>query len=384
MINRLSVLGGVAAVMLAAMSNAQGDATQYWHERYHGILSMAAYGDYTTLCPQFFTQQSLLKSYPNSVELPWTLLSNWGPTASGLTGFNVMIPEMDKVIMVFGGLYGWENLNMTATPITALNVGNCDGCTAHAGALKAYLEAKEATNDWEVVKQYVTSTGHQWSITGHGFGGMVAQIAALDLGWRGLSHWSHSHGAPRVFNPAAAARYNSLYQGEASQRTVANQDSVPGTIPESADYTMTLSGFHVFGTNVTYGMNYANCFTSATDPECLGGNNRTDHDFYYTEIGTCGGGRSLDYNATAQDAFIASQSSAYYATAVLPTTTSSSVVRSSTVSSVVPTTTSVSSAAPSASAGAGATGRQGSGAGKVGAGVGAVAGLVAAVMALVA
>jgi len=187
-----------------------------------------------------------------------------------------------------------------------------------------------------------------------------------------------------VFNPAAVTRYNSLYQGEASQRTVANEDSVPGTIPESADYAMTLSGFHVFGTNVTYGMNYANCFTSASDPECLGGNNRTDHDFYYTEIGTCGGGRSTDYNATAQNAYISSQSSAYFATAVLPSTTSSSssVVPSTTSSSiVVPTIVSTSTSLPSASAPA-ASGRT-SGADRVGAGM-VAAGFVAAVMALVA
>lgn len=89
-----------------------------WHERYHGrahpffqvslsssgarlttshlrrsaVLSMAAYGDWETLCPLTFTQASLLKSYPNSVEAPWTVLSSWGPTASGLQGFNVMIP----------------------------------------------------------------------------------------------------------------------------------------------------------------------------------------------------------------------------------------------------------------------------------------------------
>lgn len=50
----------------------------------------------------------------------------------------------------------------------------------------------------------MSSQGHQWSITGHAFGGMVAQVAALDLGWRGLSHWSHSHSSPRLFNAAAA------------------------------------------------------------------------------------------------------------------------------------------------------------------------------------
>lgn len=169
-----------------------------------------------------------------------------------------------------------------------------------------------------LTRGFVELQGAQWSITGHAFGGMVAQVAALgeswqkssalplgadvdpkstlptrldfshspspyfstspplhhphhpllphfrptltfrltppDLGWRGLCHWSHSHGAPRVFNPASANLYNSLFGGEAGQRTVANEDSVPTIIPESDDYTFTLEGFHIYGTNSTYGM----------------------------------------------------------------------------------------------------------------------------------
>lgn len=43
-------------------------------------------------------------------------------------------------------------------------------------------------------------------------------------------------------------------RSEAGQRTVANDDAVPGYIPESANYTHTLQGFHVYGENATYGM----------------------------------------------------------------------------------------------------------------------------------
>ncbi|KAL8293065.1 hypothetical protein RQP46_000759 [Phenoliferia psychrophenolica] len=277
----------LAAAALTAFVRA--DDTQYWHERYHGLLSMSAYGNYEVECPLVFTEASLLDSFPDSSEEPWTILSQWGPTASGLEGYNVMVPEMDKIVMVFKGIYGWEQFNSTAAP--------------------TYLEAKEATNDWEIVKEYVNSTGHQWSMTGHGFGGMVAQVAALDLGWRGLSHWSHNHGSARVFNPAAATLYNSLYAGEASQRTVANNDSVPNTIPESEDYTFVLEGFHIWGTNVTYGMNYDVCVSDVNDANCLGGNNITDHDFYYTNIGSCGGSSEVTYNATEIEGFQSSESS---------------------------------------------------------------------------
>lgn len=44
-------------------------------------------------------------------------------------------------------------------------------------------------------------------------GGMVAQVASIDLGWNGLAHWSHSHGSPRVFNLATAQLYEKLFMG---------------------------------------------------------------------------------------------------------------------------------------------------------------------------
>ncbi|KAI5477799.1 protein of lipase, class 3 family [Pseudohyphozyma bogoriensis] len=343
------------------LTEAEIDASPYWHERYHGLLSMAAYGDYATLCPQTFTAASLAASFPDSTEEPWTVLLEWGPTASGFSGFAAQIPEMDKVVMVFKGMYGWEHqLNSTPASIDAYNWGCTStanaSCTAHQGALTAYLEAKEATDDWAAVAEAVNATGHQWSVTGHGIGGAIAQIAALDLGWRGLCHWSHSHGAPRVFSPAVATLYNSLFGGEAGQRCVANDDIVPTLIPESTDYTFTLEGIHVYGTNATFGQNYDICAYSATDPNCIGGNSTVDHDFYYTPIGHCGESGFQVNNATLVSAFQASESSAYAATGTgtFNISTPASTMTTSTTSSAA-TSTAVSTVTSSASSGAGAT-----------------------------
>lgn len=38
-------------------------------------------------------------------------------------------------------------------------------------------------------------------------------------------------GSPPVFNPATAAVFNNLFETDASQRTVANDDSVPTMLP---------------------------------------------------------------------------------------------------------------------------------------------------------
>lgn len=71
--------------------------------------------------------------------------------------------------MVFKGQIGWEaQFNMSSIPVGDIFYLDCDNCQAHAGAVQAYLEAKEATGDWQVVKDVVNQTGHQWSITGHG------------------------------------------------------------------------------------------------------------------------------------------------------------------------------------------------------------------------
>jgi hypothetical protein len=89
-----------------------------------------------------------------------------------LEGFIATIPEMDKVVMVFKGIYGWqEQWDQTSVNIDSTFSLSCPNCKAHAGAVQAYLEAKEATNDWAAIKSAVAASGHQWSITGHGFGG---------------------------------------------------------------------------------------------------------------------------------------------------------------------------------------------------------------------
>lgn len=48
----------------------------------------------------------------------------------------------------------------------------------HAGAYEAYLEARNATNNWQDVRDHLGQ--HIWSSAGAGFGGMVQQIAALE------------------------------------------------------------------------------------------------------------------------------------------------------------------------------------------------------------
>ncbi|GAA5877503.1 hypothetical protein JCM3774_005891 [Rhodotorula dairenensis] len=346
---------------------AQGDvsSSQFWHERYHGLLSMAAYADDPTpVCAQTFDDAALQSSFPGSTEAPWQLIQQFGPTPSGGQGFSAVIPEMDKIVLIFKGMFGWEStFNMSTTNIgTLLNLGpDCTNCTAHAGAVQAYLEVKEATNDFATEKALVAQTGHQFSVTGHGFGGMLSLIASLDQGWRGQIHWSHNHGAPRTFNPAAANLYNSLFAGEAGQRVVANNDIIPTLIPESDDYTFTLQGFHIVGngtSNATYGYDFEICNT-ATDPNCLGGDSYEDHLGYYTPIGKCGA-PFYGTNDTIELGYLTSASSAFYATAtstyVSPSATSTTESSSSTAAepteSGFSTVTSPSSAAEAANTGA--------------------------------
>ncbi|BGO95593.1 hypothetical protein NBRC10512_006760 [Rhodotorula toruloides] len=394
---RTTLVAAAATAAFTATALAQSPAdvssSQYWR-----LLSMAAYSnDPTTVCAQTFDQAALTSSFPNSTEAPWTLIQQFGPTAMGTQGFSVVIPEMDKVVIVFKGMFGWESTfnDSTVNIGTLLNLGpNCTDCTAHASATAAYLEARQLTNDFELEQYYVNTTGHQFSVTGHGWGGMLAQVAAIDLGWRGLVRWSHSHGAARVFNPPAAALYNSLFGGEAGQRTVANDDPVPTYIPESANYTFTLQGFHITGngtSNATYGYDYTVC-NDPTNQECAGtvGGNFTDHLAYYTPIGMCGK-PYWGSNDTVEASFQSTASQAFYATAtstfVPPTqavttsstssSASSSAAASDSSATSAQTATAVTGANAAASPSAGADHSSGASSASVGAAGGLVAVLAA-------
>lgn len=113
--------------------------------------------------------------------------------------------------MVFRGIFGWQQQWDDTSVYIGDTLGlKCGDCKAHAGAVQAYLEAKAATNNWAKMRAAIKRTGHQWSLTGHAFGGMVAQVASLDLGHQGVAHWTHNHGSARVFNYASANMYNNL------------------------------------------------------------------------------------------------------------------------------------------------------------------------------
>lgn len=202
---------------------------------------MSAYGDYRTECPKQFTAASLQHQYPGNTNQPYEVVGTFGPTpVYKQEGYMVRVPEMNKILMselhcagfifqadespflvhpVFKGQYGWENYNATLAPFNGIG---CDGrCMAHAGALEAWAEVKAETNDMAIIKQRQGDL--VWSAAGHGFGGMVMQVAALDLKARGFLFSAHSFGSPPVFNINAANRWDDLFEGDASQRTVSNE-----------------------------------------------------------------------------------------------------------------------------------------------------------------
>lgn len=171
---------------------------------------MAAYGNYNRTCPQHFTYDTLQRQYPGNTNDPFEVVGTWGPTPKYRSeGFMVRVPEMNKILMVFKGIYGWENFNATLAPL--LGVGCNRTCMAHAGAIEAWQEVKEATNDMAMIKRHQGSL--VWSAAGHGFGGMIMQVAALDLKHRGLLFSAQSFGSPPVFNINAAQRWDDLFVG---------------------------------------------------------------------------------------------------------------------------------------------------------------------------
>merc|ERR1712072_738341 len=79
--------------------------------------AMAAYGDYETLCPQqTFTEASMRQNFPNTDLPAWEIIERFGPTEHGAEGFTVLIPEMDKVVLIFKGDYGLESAFPATSP----------------------------------------------------------------------------------------------------------------------------------------------------------------------------------------------------------------------------------------------------------------------------
>lgn len=139
---------------------------------------MSAYGDYKKLCPSTF-----LKGFTVLQEM------NLAGSPYGQSFYVAKIPEMQKIVIVFKG-NSLTGLDYTPVSIEDL-VGSCSGCKVAKGVRDLYLKAKTATNDWEVAKKAARDTGLLFSVTGHGIGGSVAALAALDLGARNLVHYSH-------------------------------------------------------------------------------------------------------------------------------------------------------------------------------------------------
>ncbi|KAM0754280.1 hypothetical protein T439DRAFT_323147 [Meredithblackwellia eburnea MCA 4105] len=299
-----------------------GSDSPYWHQRYHAILAMSLYGDYNTTCPQTFTNETLQQQYPGNTNVPFLVVGTWGPTPKYRSeGIMVRVPEMNKILMVFKGIYGWENFNATLVPFTGIG---CDAtCKVHAGALEAWEEVKAETNDMEAIKDNQGSL--VWSASGHGFGASIAMVGALDLKYRTLLYSCMTFGAPAVFNNASVALWDSLFYEDGSQHIVANNDIVPTIIPvtNGSSYTFPNTRTHVFGTSSMYGQDYNICVDSPLDPDCLGGTSYDDHWFYYTDAGFCGnGGWSASYNTTFNAMYQRQVAAAYNATATAPLLTS--------------------------------------------------------------
>ncbi|KAH9818370.1 hypothetical protein DFH28DRAFT_1105984 [Melampsora americana] len=246
------------------------EPTQQDHARLHAYLSMSTYGDYKQTCPLTFTKGfSVLEEFS---------------TAFSQLGYTAWVPEMRKIVIVFTGFRDYSELDWSPVSIEDL-VSNCTGCMAASGVRNLYVSAKEATDDFKIAREAVNRTGLLFSVTGHGVGGSVAALAALDLGARNLVHYSHNQGMPRSFNYEAVVRYDNLFQVLSGQSLVNQNDFMVHTIPMGTFYHLG-SKVHLQGPKQQWLMN---CYGNNENATCLGnGTNPLDHQSYFTPMGSCG------------------------------------------------------------------------------------------------
>lgn len=249
------------------------DPTQQDHARLHSYLSMSTYGDFRKTCPPTFPKGFTVLQEFNVPGKPY-----------GQSGYIAKVPDMEKIVIVFKG-NSMDGLSWEYQSIEHL-IPNCQGCMVAKGVYDLYMLAKTATNDFAVAKQAVKDTGLLFSVTGHGVGGAVAALAALDFGARNLVHYSHHQGAPRSFNYASVVRYDNLFQVLAGQSIVSNNDAVVQQIPFGAYYHVG-SKVHIHGDKQRY---LVNCYGNSENSTCLGTGRgpASDHVAYWTAPGTCG------------------------------------------------------------------------------------------------
>ncbi|MBW0537133.1 hypothetical protein O181_076848 [Austropuccinia psidii MF-1] len=255
----------------------QLDPFQQDHIRFHCYLSMAAYGDYKNLCPSTFAVQG------NEFEILQEFETNLGQK-----GFVARVPLMQKVVIVFKGYDSYTPLSWDPVQIDiGRPLAGCgQNCTAGRGVLDLYNSARLATDNWSLAKSAVNATGLKFSVTGHGIGGSVAQLAALDLGSGGWVHYAHSQAAPRSMSPAAAQILGKMFQGESGQHVIANNDFFPHIIPRSESFTRVSTAVWIFG-NQTEWMRSCNYYPE--NKACLGnGTSIPDNYYYFTPMGQCG------------------------------------------------------------------------------------------------
>lgn len=263
------------------------DPNQQDHIRLHCYLSMAAYGDYRSLCPPTFqvegNQFEILEEFETDLHQ---------------VGFVARVDFMQKIVIVFRGYdettvqtvpspppLSWEVVPIDfGRPISSCNISN--QCTTGRGILDLYNSARIQTQDWKIAKQAVQATGLKFSVTGHALGGSVAQLAALDLGIDGFVHYAHSQGAPRSMSTTAAKLLSQIYQGESGQHVIANHDYFPHLIPRSEQFTRPNTAVWLFGNRTEW---MINCHYYPENRACLGnGTSIQDHFYYFTPLGQCG------------------------------------------------------------------------------------------------
>ncbi|KAL8290625.1 hypothetical protein RQP46_002883 [Phenoliferia psychrophenolica] len=288
----------------------------YWHNRYHSLLSMA--GAYNETCTnQTFTQESELRNFPDSTRPPWQVINTFGPTPSGCEGFTVIVPEMNKALIVFKGNYELEqNISTEVVGWDYFGMGNdtCYGCTVNKFAAQGYMECKNETNDWKDIIDAYSGQKLVFSITGHGLGGMHSLIASADLNNQKIAYYSHTQSVPRTFNQAGARHYNYNFNGEAGERAIAGNDIFTESIPAGPNYAHAGTPFYYYGLNTTtLGMYMEVCWSGTfdsdvvDDPACepraqVGSTSEQDKYFYFTPVGQCG--KPYVMNTTDIDSWI--------------------------------------------------------------------------------
>ncbi|KAL9047412.1 MAG: hypothetical protein Q9214_000003 [Letrouitia sp. 1 TL-2023] len=208
-----------------------------------------------------------------------------------VTGYVAVDKTRSLTVLAFRGSSSVRNFITDANfPLVPTDI--CDGCTAHGGFWKSWLEARTGVTA-ALKTAAAANPNNKVIITGHSLGGAIADFAAAEVRKSGVAADLFTYGAPRIAGKKLSDFITNQNAGGNFRVTHLN-DPVPRLPPIALGFVHISPEYYIStGNNI---VPTANDITKYTGSINLSGNtgnkpglDLSAHGWYFSQVGACGG-----------------------------------------------------------------------------------------------